>query len=360
MHIKLFIGFFLLGLLPALCSAASEPATQPAAPNVPKADRTSIRLIVADGQLTSHPLRVFVTHHITESMSPTLRLMPSHTLLKAQAGEGNPIEPSIVAPDQQETVEVNGTQTSLNGTVLVFDVRNYPVSLIKAMTRVEPVLEWNEPNGDNAVPARALGPAIYLGNITIAVIYTVIAVAFVLAAIVRLLTTSWPLWKNAGDLLRGPNGKISLSRLQVIVWTIAIGALVLLYGMIRLNVPDIPETLVMLMGMSVLTTGISQAKVTQQVQNAQAAAAANNALPPNPPPQAPLRWGDLLRDDDGPSLAKTQLLFWTVLTISLFVAKSLLGGALWDVPGQLVALMGISQVGYLGQKFDPTDPKNKT
>ena len=133
--------------------------------------------------------------------------MPSHTLLKAhRQARATRSKPSIVAPDQQETVEVNGTQTSLNGTVLVFDVRNYPVSLIKAMTRVEPVLEWNGPNGDNAVPAW-LGPSIYLGNITIAVIYTVIAVALVLAVIVRLLTTSWPLWKNAGDLLRGRAGE---------------------------------------------------------------------------------------------------------------------------------------------------------
>lgn len=46
------------------------------------------------------------------------------------------------------------------------------------------------------------------------------------------------------------------------------------------------------------------------------------------------------------------MLFWTVLLIALFVWKSALEGSLWDVPEQLVALTGISQLGYLMPKFD--------
>jgi hypothetical protein len=45
------------------------------------------------------------------------------------------------------------------------------------------------------------------------------------------------------------------------------------------------------------------------------------------------------------------MLFWTVLTLTLFVAKSLLEGNLWEVPWPMVALMGMGQAGYLAPKL---------
>jgi hypothetical protein len=59
-------------------------------------------------------------------------------------------------------------------------------------------------------------------------------------------------------------------------------------------------------------------------------------------------------DDNGVlqvSISRAQLLFWTCLTLGLFITKTVLEGELWDVPGQMVALMGISQASYLGPKF---------
>ena len=50
-----------------------------------------------------------------------------------------------------------------------------------------------------------------------------------------------------------------------------------------------------------------------------------------------------------PSLAKAQLLFWTVITIIIFITKSALEGQLWNIPYQLVLLMGLSQVTLLGR-----------
>ena len=49
-------------------------------------------------------------------------------------------------------------------------------------------------------------------------------------------------------------------------------------------------------------------------------------------------------------LVKTQLLFWTAITLTIFVVKSVVEGELWDVPTQLLALMGISQAGFLTRK----------
>jgi hypothetical protein len=54
-----------------------------------------------------------------------------------------------------------------------------------------------------------------------------------------------------------------------------------------------------------------------------------------------------------PSLARAQMVFWTGLLLVLFIAKSLLDGAIWAVPWQMVALMGISQAGYLSPKVFP-------
>ena len=51
------------------------------------------------------------------------------------------------------------------------------------------------------------------------------------------------------------------------------------------------------------------------------------------------------------SLAKAQMLFWTVLLLGLFVTKSILEGAIWEVPWPLVFLMGFSQAGHLAPKL---------
>lgn len=53
------------------------------------------------------------------------------------------------------------------------------------------------------------------------------------------------------------DGRLSLARTQVALWTVAIGMVVGGYGMLRLEVPNIPDTLVILMGMSLLTGGVS-------------------------------------------------------------------------------------------------------
>ena len=47
------------------------------------------------------------------------------------------------------------------------------------------------------------------------------------------------------------------------------------------------------------------------------------------------------------------MLFWTILLLVLFVSKSVLDGAIWEVPWALVALMGFSQAGFVVPKFSP-------
>ncbi len=45
------------------------------------------------------------------------------------------------------------------------------------------------------------------------------------------------------------------------------------------------------------------------------------------------------------------MLFWAVFLLALFVLKSILEGAIWEVPWPLVFLMGFSQAGYLALRL---------
>jgi len=80
---------------------------------------------------------------------------------------------------------------------------------------------------------------------------------------------------------------------------------------------------------------------------------------PMAPFKLPMRASDLITYYDKQSgrrevsVAKAQMIFWTVLTLVVFVAKSVTDGTLWPVPWQMVALMGMSQAGYVAPKLIP-------
>jgi hypothetical protein len=44
------------------------------------------------------------------------------------------------------------------------------------------------------------------------------------------------------------------------------------------------------------------------------------------------------------------MFIWTGVVLVLFVTKSILSGQVWEVPWAMVALMGISQAGYVSPK----------
>jgi len=54
--------------------------------------------------------------------------------------------------------------------------------------------------------------------------------------------------------------------------------------------------------------------------------------------------------EDDADLSKAQRLFWTLVTLLIFLTKSYVAGSLWDVPPALFLLMGISQTGYMSRK----------
>lgn len=160
-----------------------------------------------------------------------------------------------------------------------------------------------------------------------------------------------PLWRAAGNplfLLAGVDGHWSLAQTQIACWTVAVGSVVLGYGLIKLEIPTIPSALLVLMGTSLATGGLAFFQDTRNQQSATNVGVAPvrrhlavsdlvHVFPPGQPPQ--------------PSLAKAQMLVWTVILLVLFVSKSIFEGKIWEVPWPLVALMGFSQAGYLAPKL---------
>ena len=319
--------------------AVQPPAVQPATVQQPAPQ--AIRLYMPDGQLKSHLLRVYLTGNVLASQNPRLQLLRSHAVLRAEEHEEQPLEPSLVAPGQEWTETVDGKEFQRTGTVLLFNARDVPFGM-RATIRVMPALVWTDAVGER----RVLGTReVNVGNIVAAIFWTVVIVGVSLLIVILLAKRDHP-----ALFLTGVDGHLSLAQTQVAMWTIVVGSVVLGYGFVRLQIPDIPTSLLALMGASLATGGVAY---FQDARKQQAATVAGVA-----PTLRTWRLGDLVRlfaADRPPelSLAKAQMLFWTLLLLVLFISKSILDGTIWEVPWPLVALMGFSQAGYLAPKLTP-------
>jgi hypothetical protein len=288
----------------------------------------SIRVYMPDGQLKSHPIRAYVTKNISYDQKPQLHL------LRNNAKTDIAIKATViaVAPNQEWIELVNGQEIRQEGTLMLFDINSMNFGC-KSMTRVTPVVSWND-GKQVAIGDREVN----VGNIIIAIIWTIIVVGLLLLVLIR-LSGNKPLL-----FLSGTDGHLSLAKTQVACWTIAVGTVILSYGLIRLEIPNIPQSLLALMGASLVTGGVAS---FQDDKNAEKKTKTIPVVSP--------RLRDLVcilhSTDRHMSLAKAQMLFWTVLLLLLFVTKSLLDGAIWEVPWELVALMGFSQAGYLAPKL---------
>jgi len=321
-------------------AVVAEPTSRPGATAAGVSEPT-FRLYMPDGQLKSHSIRVYVTRDIQSNQSPRLRLLRSHAVTKKAVDEAALEEPGVVAPGQEWIESIESQQVRRSGTLLLFDISKLDFGL-RAMLRVTPVVSWTE-GGTGRIAVGA--SEVNVGNIVAALCWTAAVVGLALLVVIVL---SWRAGGNPLVLLTGVDGHFSLAQTQVACWTVAVGSVVLGYGLIRLEIPDIPPSLLALMGASLTTGGLAN---FQDAKKQQAAVAAGVASV-----RRILALGDLVRvftpgQPPDLSLAKAQMLFWTVLLLVLFVSKSILDGAIWEVPWALVALMGFSQAGYLAPKL---------
>lgn len=351
-------------------------------PTTPTANRAPVILYVPDGQLRSHPFRVYVAANITQANNPHLILDRSHAGTKSVEAEATSLK-ALDALEVTWTEKVDGHDASRTGSLLLFRVPDEPYFEARPMIRVRPVLHWTDGNVERAATTES---DINVGDIWRIVAWTALAIGIALATITIL---SWQKNRSPMLLLAAIDGHLSLAQTQVACWTLAVGSVVLGYGILRQQPPDIPSSLIVLMGFSLATGGagfVGDTKKQQQAGTPTQAGAAPAPLAGNPlaavglavgsaaipggtavavvPITAtavaaqPRTWsfGDLVRtftpgSDPQLSLAKAQMLFWTILLLVLFVSKSILDGVLWEIPWPLVGLMGVSQAGYVLPKF---------
>ena len=280
---------------------------------------------------------------------PIVRLYSGHALTTKRPAEDFPQQIDYVAPGPSWTENLNGQDITNSGTIILVNLSRFPIDWYKPMKRVLAVLQW-ESNGKQFC-AIAQGP-VNLGNAPIAWMWTIAVGVVVLLCIIALARFGHG---ATVALLCADDGHLSLALTQIALWTIAVGAVTFFYGLIRFAVPVIPNTVLILMGMSLATGGLGAAAAPQTAPQTGAV----GAVPPPPAPmvaKASPKLSDLIfffpkEGPAQPSLSRAQMLFWTVLIIVLFVSKSAIDGVLWDVPSGMVALMGFSQAGYVGPKF---------
>ena len=323
---------------PSANTPTSAPATNGCQPG---------ELYMPDGQIASHTIRVFLARNIQLSQDPKLELRRSHAVTEQDAKNSEPRVPMDLSSGQTWNESKNDQNVVCSGTLLMFDLSNLDFQY-KPMVRVLPVLHWKEGGVDQ--PPAVAPNEVNVGNIVWDVIWTLLVVFVTLLFIVLIARTRKT---NPLLLLSGVDGHLALSQTQIACWTIAVGGVVLGYGLIKQEIPDIPTSLLALMGASLATGGIGF------FQDSRKQTAAENAGVQTVCHDMSL--GDLVRNfpagqDSELSLAKAQMIFWTVLLLILFIGKSMLDGVIWDVPWPLVALMGFSQAGYLAPKLTPEPP----
>lgn len=352
------LGILFLQLC-ALCPAALAQCNATAAGNTP------VQLFMPDGQLISSPLRVFVNVDLPDypaGKEPVLTLFGGHAVTSVIDGEQDLRKPIDVVRHQSWFTTIDDQKVSFCGTLLLFAIRGDAIiEGWKPMRRLLPVLQWHAAEGGAPGKAATLRP-VNVGNAPAAWALTLLVTAaiVVLVALLGRRRANERLPGAPFCLLCADDGHLSLSKVQVAAWTIAIAMVVLFYGLVRFDVPSIPAQLIALMGLSLATGGISYLAppAPSAVPALPQASPSPPSLPPFPPPASPVRPGlaDLVRNfpQGKPpelSLSRAQMVVWTVVVLILFVAKSALDGAFWAVPWELVTLTGLSQAGYLTPKF---------
>jgi hypothetical protein len=323
------------------------------------------QLFVPDGQLLSRPIQVYVSStNLNESMKPGLRLVGFYPPKEVGFADTNVWRPFFIAGGQSWTENVSGQTVSQEGTLLLFDLTGYPLAKYKSTARVTRILTWNGGGGDDSASlTTVVGSSVYLGKRLMAAIWTLIAGGTLVGIVGVLCHVKKPGKRQligVRSLISGPDNYLSLWRTQLVAWTLAVGTMVFFFGVIQLQVPQIPDSLVALMGMSVATGGLSAIAGRSSGKNQ----TANTDDTGGPDKDHKPQFSDLISSYNADmnivvlSVPKAQMLFWTGLILILFVAKSLLTGELWNVPWEMVALTGVSQTGYVSDKALHAKPAN--
>ncbi len=164
--------------------------------------------------------------------------------------------------------------------------------------------------------------------------------------------------------------KVSLSRLQMLLWTVVVLSAYLAAALARVaagTTPDplaiaVPDTLWMLLGIS-MTSLVGSPLIKGAKVERGAGEAAANPIKRNAS-SGDARWSDLFKGEETNNfsyldIAKVQMFFFTLVLVfayTLLIARAMAGGSFTEFPDLapgMVALLGISHAGYLTNKAIP-------
>jgi hypothetical protein len=166
-----------------------------------------------------------------------------------------------------------------------------------------------------------------------------------------LFITLWIKGKTNAELsfFQSPTGGYSASKFQIWLWTVVIIYSFVYLFLRRGAVAEFPESIWWLLGISVGSTGTAKF-ITVRRLGRRASAAISPGEREKPSDSVVDKLASMLSEHGQLSLMRLQMFGWTVVTALLFVVHVFRIEELWNVPTGLLVLMGISHIGYLGDK----------
>jgi hypothetical protein len=182
------------------------------------------------------------------------------------------------------------------------------------------------------------------------------------------LSKNW----NPSHLFRGADGRLSTSKFQWWLWIWAIAfvyiavfaARSLAEGRIADPITDIPDNILWILGISTGTMVASKGLTSSY--------AANGQISKSPSTTGSASSNLVADDNDAPDLSKLQIFVWTLIAVTIYLAKTIsmiLAAAgkgpngdpiaalstFPDIDSSLLILTGISSTGYIGKKLVTKD-----
>jgi len=317
---------------------------------------------IPDGQVKNRAFKVFVKDaDISLDMSPKIEFIrnpKSDNYYEKEAFEA--------AGNQTITIKTTAGLQTWTGSLLLFDFSDVDISLFNPSLKGLIKISWTV-KGDavNVMPEKH----IYLGHPIAAFLWATVIILIFLALFNFCMedNKNEPLGQKLLSVVSTANKNLSLSLVQLALWTLVIGYSFTVIALLTAHIPDIPDSLIILMGLSVTTATVghyqSKRFVREKLKGHKDSPEENenaNHLKVN-------LSSILSIEMAGPknqrrrvfSLGKAQNLYWTLIAIIIFIIKSIQEAQLWDVPNELVALMGISQAGFLSRKQSEISEQEK-
>ena len=185
--------------------------------------------------------------------------------------------------------------------------------------------------------------------------------AFLIAAAALVLLAVWAgkaTRKQALGILIDGRGRFSLSQLQIVMWTVLVVSVWVGLFFATYELAAIPQTLVVLMGISVGSAAAAGAVKSAKDLDPNAKVAVAGVHPMSSGPTTlPPRLSQVVTEEEGDqadktvSVTKFQNLVFTLFLGIAFLVMALKSRGFPEIPQEALWLLGVSHAGYVGGKM---------